>query len=93
MQIIEKTVKKTLLAASIVGLSTFGAFASDIRVGMVLEPPHLDPTAGAAARSARLSSEAWMEVKPVMTRPTAKMSTMARMMSGLLPITYFPFFL
>uniref|UniRef100_UPI002632969E ABC transporter substrate-binding protein n=1 Tax=uncultured Maritalea sp. TaxID=757249 RepID=UPI002632969E len=49
MQIIEKTVKKTLLAASIVGLSTFGAFASDIRVGMVLEPPHLDPTAGAAA--------------------------------------------
>jgi peptide/nickel transport system substrate-binding protein len=49
VQIIEKTVKKTLLAASIVGLSTFGAFASDIRVGMVLEPPHLDPTAGAAA--------------------------------------------
>ena len=49
MQIIEKTVKKSLLMATMVGLSTFGAFANEITVGLILEPPHLDPTAGAAA--------------------------------------------
>ncbi|MFT6658172.1 MAG: peptide/nickel transport system substrate-binding protein [Maritalea sp.] len=49
MQIIEKPFKKSLLAAMVIGLSTIGAFASEITVGMVLEPPHLDPTAGAAA--------------------------------------------
>jgi len=49
VQIIEKTVKKSLAFAAVLGLSAFSAFASDIRVGMVLEPPHLDPTAGAAA--------------------------------------------
>jgi len=49
VQIIEKTVKKSLLAAAVVGLSTLSAYASDVTIGMVLEPPHLDPTAGAAA--------------------------------------------
>lgn len=49
MQIIEKPFKKSLLAAMVIGLSTISAFASEITVGMVLEPPHLDPTAGAAA--------------------------------------------
>ncbi|MGJ8529555.1 ABC transporter substrate-binding protein [Maritalea sp.] len=48
-RIIEKLIKKSLFAAAIIGVSSMSAFASEIRVGLVLEPPHLDPTAGAAA--------------------------------------------
>ena len=48
-QIIEKTVKKSLATAAILSFTAFGALASELTVGQVLEPPHLDPTAGAAA--------------------------------------------
>jgi len=48
-QIIEKMIKNSLLAAAMIGGTAFGALSAEIRVGMVLEPPHLDPTAGAAA--------------------------------------------
>ncbi|MBB2970976.1 ABC transporter substrate-binding protein [Mesorhizobium sp. RMAD-H1] len=43
--------KYTLLALAVLLLSVTNAFAarSDLTLGMVLEPPHLDPTAGAAA--------------------------------------------
>ncbi|MBK8457644.1 MAG: ABC transporter substrate-binding protein [Phyllobacteriaceae bacterium] len=44
--------KKTIVAASVLFLaSSAAAFAAraDLVLGMVLEPPHLDPTAGAAA--------------------------------------------
>jgi len=43
--------KYTLLALAALLLSAMNAFAarSDLTLGMVLEPPHLDPTAGAAA--------------------------------------------
>jgi peptide/nickel transport system substrate-binding protein len=43
---------KSILAATALALSTSAAFAqarTDLVLGMVLEPPHLDPTAGAAA--------------------------------------------
>jgi len=45
------TLNKTLLAAAFVLASGVAAFAarSDLVLGIVLEPPHLDPTAGAAA--------------------------------------------
>ena len=49
MQIVEKTVKKSLATAAILSFTAFGALASELTVGQVLEPPHLDPTAGAAA--------------------------------------------
>lgn len=43
---------KTVVAAAALALSTGAAFAqarTDLVLGVVLEPPHLDPTAGAAA--------------------------------------------
>lgn len=42
---------KTVLAAAALALATSTAFAArtDLVVGVVLEPPHLDPTGGAAA--------------------------------------------
>ena len=42
---------KSILAATALALASSTAFAAktDIVIGMVLEPPHLDPTAGAAA--------------------------------------------
>jgi peptide/nickel transport system substrate-binding protein len=42
---------KTILAATALALASSTAFAArtDLVLGMVLEPPHLDPTAGAAA--------------------------------------------
>src|SRR6185369_7163969 len=44
------TIWKTILAAAALALASSGAFAArtDLVLGMVLEPPHLDPTAGAA---------------------------------------------
>jgi peptide/nickel transport system substrate-binding protein len=43
--------KSILAAAAIAFASSTAAFAArtDLVVGVVLEPPHLDPTAGAAA--------------------------------------------
>lgn len=42
---------KSVLAATVVALSASAAHAArtDVVIGVVLEPPHLDPTAGAAA--------------------------------------------
>src|SRR5436190_19465713 len=42
---------KTILAAGALALASSAAFAArtDLVLGVVLEPPHLDPTAGAAA--------------------------------------------
>lgn len=44
-------VLKSVLAAAVLALASSTAFAArtDLVIGMVLEPPHLDPTAGAAA--------------------------------------------
>lgn len=44
-------VLKSVLAATALALASSTAFAAktDLVIGMVLEPPHLDPTAGAAA--------------------------------------------
>ena len=46
-----KTLGKTLVAAAVLGLASGAATAArtDLVLGVVLEPPHLDPTAGAAA--------------------------------------------
>src|SRR6185369_15246304 len=45
------TIWKSILAAAALTLASSAAFAArtDLVLGMVLEPPHLDPTAGAAA--------------------------------------------
>lgn len=43
------TIKATLIAAGFLALAAFDVQADEITIGMQLEPPGLDPTAGAAA--------------------------------------------